>query len=116
MYREICKRSIELNQVDEKTTEFLEICVSHYDGFYHAIVRKIEKTKRFGYDAVSFELCGKGNFHFRVKEGRFSKKQAENLRINLEKVGMDSVKELWLDKSYDHLVSFIKKILLMENK
>lgn len=116
MYREIGKKDIELNQVDENTTEFLEIHISHYDGFYHAFVRKIEKTKRFGYDAISYMLFADGNFRFRIKEGRFSKKQAENLRVNLEKVGMDSVKELWLDKSYDPLIKFIKKILLMENK
>ena len=116
MIRKIGEKQIELNKVDENTTEFLEINISHYDGKYYSFVRKVEKTKKFGYDAVSFMLCADGNFKFRIKDGRFSKKQAENLRVNLEKVGMDSVKQLWLDKSYNHLVSFVKNILLLENK
>lgn len=116
MFRKIGKKEIELNKVDENTTEFLEISISHIDGIYHAFVRKIEKTNRFGYDAESFMLCADGNFRFRIKEGRFSKKQAENLYVNLVKLDMATVKMLWLAKKYEILLGFIKNTLLLENK
>lgn len=116
MIRKIGKREIELNKIDENTTEFLEIQVTHTDNFYFVNVTKLEKSNKFGYNSISYLLFADGNFRFRIKEGRFSKKQAENLCVNLAKLGMESVKELWLDKSYDPLIKFIKKILLMENK
>lgn len=116
MLRKIGKREIELKKVDENTTEILEVQVTHSDNVYFANVTKLEKSNKFGYNSISYMLFADGNFRFRIKEGRFSKKQAENLCVNLAKLDMNSVKELWLDKSYDPLIKFIKKILLMENK
>lgn len=116
MIRKIGKREIELNEVDENTTEFLEVQVTHSDNVYFVNVTKLEKSNKFGYNTISYVLFADGNFRFRIKEGRFSKKQAENLCVNLAKLDMATVKMLWLAKKYEILLGFIKDTLLLENK
>ena len=116
MHRKIYTREIELSQKDENTVEVLEVKLVHYDSMYKAMVTKLEKTNKFGYDAVSFLLFGEGNFQFTIKDGRYSKKQAMILSNNLSTIDMDTVKMLWSNKSYEPLVHYIKDILLMENK
>lgn len=116
MHRKIYTREIELEQKDENTVEALEVKLVHYDSMYKVVVTKLEKTKRFGYDAVSFMLFGEGNFQFTIKDGRYSKKQATILSNNLSTIDMDTVRMLWFSKSYEPLVHYIKDTLLMENK
>lgn len=116
MLRKIGKREKELNKVDENTTEFLEVQVTHADNFYFVNVTKLEKSNKFGYNSISYMLFADGNFRFRIKEGRFSKKQAEILCLNLAKLRMTTVKMLWLDKKYETLIGFIKDALLLEDK
>lgn len=116
MHRKIYTREIKLERKDENTVEALEVKLVHYDSMYKIVVTKLEKTNRFGYDAVSFMLFGEGNFQFTIKNGRYSKKQAMILSNNLSTIDRDTVKMLWSNKSYEPLVHYIKDTLLSENK
>lgn len=94
MLRKIGKREKELNKVDENTTEFLEVQVTHADNFYFVNVTKLEKSNKFGYNSISYMLFADGNFRFRIKEGRFSKKTSRNFMFKFSKITYDYCKNV----------------------
>lgn len=93
-----------LNQIDSDNKEVLEIKITHSNGFYNCFIHKSLISGNFS----ETMLFAKGNFRFKVFQGRKSQKKINKLEIFIYE-NQEQLKNLWLQGNYDQMINLIRE-------
>lgn len=93
-----------LNQIDADNKEVLEIKITHSNGFYNCFIHK----SLIGGNFRETTLFAKGNFGFKIFQGRKSQKKIVKLRVFVHE-NQEKIKNLWLQNDYNQIIDLIRE-------